>query len=393
LSRPVILPCEGFDLASIPSPCFVVDTASLTRNLEILDELRRRAGCDILLALKGFAMFSVFPLCRKYLSGTTASSLWEARLGREEFGDDESNGQVHACVPAYRADEFDELMGIVDHVTFNSFSQWRRFRDELRADHLDVQVAIRVNPEYSEIDTAIYDPCAPCSRLGVTRDQFLVEELDGVSGLHFHSLCEQGADVLERTLAAFVEKFGEFLPRMSWVNFGGGHHVTRADYDLDRAVRVISEFRERFDVEVFLEPGEAIGLETGVLVAEVLDVIHNRMPIAILDTSASTHMPDVLEMPYRPRIRGAGDPDEKAHTFRLGGLTCLAGDVIGDYSFDEPLEVGDRLIFEDMAHYTMVKTTNFNGVALPSIGIYHRGEDRFELVRSPKYTDYRDRLS
>jgi carboxynorspermidine decarboxylase len=381
-------PCEGLDLAALPSPCYVVDVACLRRNLEALAAVRERARCEILLALKGFAMFSVFPLCREHLSGSSASSLWEAQLGHDEFG-----GELHACVPAYRPDELARYLEIVDHLTFNSMSEWCRHRDAVRGAARRIQCAIRVNPACSFVSPPIYDPCGPRSRLGVTVEELRLDELDGISGLHFHALCEQGADVLERVLRVVEERFAGFLERVSWVNFGGGHHITRVGYDVDLLVAEIKRFRERWGVDVYLEPGEAIAINTGVLVATVLDVVQNEMPIAMLDTSASAHMPDVLEMPYRPVVRGAGEPGERAWTCRLGGGTCLAGDVIGDYSFDAPLEPGGRIVLEDMAHYTMVKNTTFNGVRLPSIATFDPDSGRIEVVREFSYEDYRGRLS
>lgn len=371
----------------IPTPCYVVDEAALVRNLKILDSVQQRTGCKILLALKGFAMFSLFPVIREYLCGIAASSVDEARLGREEFG-----REVHFCAPAFPDADFEEILSCCNHMVFNSFSFWKRYRPRIHASWKAVQCGIRVNPEHSEVRVPIYDPCGPCSRLGVTRSRFEPDGMEGISGLHFHTLCELNADALERTLPAFEEKFGEFLKDMEWVNFGGGHHITRSDYDVDLLCRLITGFKNRHPLEVYLEPGEAIALNTGVLVASVLDVFHNGMDIAILDTSASAHMPDVLEMPYRPVIEGAGTPGEFPFTYRLAGLTCLAGDVIGDYSFPDPLKVGDRLVFQDMAHYTMVKNNTFNGVRLPSIGILTSGGD-FRLVRKFDYTDYRNRLS
>ncbi len=376
-------------LAGAPTPCYIVDEAALERNLDVLDSVQRRTGCKILMALKGFAMFSVFPLIRRRLHGVAASSLDEARLGFEEFG-----GEVHLFSPAYSEAEIDELIAYSDHIVFNSISQWDRFKEKVFGAGKRVQCGIRVNPEHSEVRTPIYDPCAPFSRLGVTRANFRKEMLEGVSGLHFHTLCELNADSLARTLPVVEEKFGAFLERAEWVNFGGGHHITRPDYDVDLLCRLINDFRKRRPNvrEIYLEPGEAIALNTGVLAASVLDVVHNGMDIAILDASAAAHMPDVLEMPYRPEIMGAGRPGEHPHTYRLAGGTCLAGDVIGDYSFPEPLRAGSRLIFLDMAHYTMVKNNTFNGIRLPSIAIRDK-QGGVRIVRRFGYEDYKGRLS
>jgi carboxynorspermidine decarboxylase len=375
------------DLTSLPTPCYLIDEAALERNLLVLDGVQQRTGCKILMALKGFAMFSVFPLIRQYLHGVAASSLDEARLGAEEFGK-----EVHVYAAAYKDSQFPELLRYCRHVVFNSFSQWLRFKPMIAGLTPDVLCGIRVNPEHSEVKTTIYDPCGRFSRLGVTRREFRPDLLNGITGLHFHNLCELNADSLVRTLHAFENKFGEFLESMQWVNFGGGHHITRPDYDIDLLCNAIEDFRGRYPLEVYLEPGEAIALNTGVLVASVLDVMRNEMDIAILDTSAAAHMPDVLEMPYRPEIVGAGQPGEHRHSYRLGGLTCLAGDVIGDYSFPEPLEVGTKLIFMDMAHYTMVKNNTFNGVRLPSIAILDPHK-RIRLIREFGYEDYFCRLS
>jgi carboxynorspermidine decarboxylase len=377
------------DTTVIETPCYVVDEGRLEANLRRLDEVQTRTGCKILLALKGFAMFSTFPLIRRYLHGAAASSLSEARLAAEEF-----QREVHVYAPAYRQDEFPELIRCAHHMVFNSFNQWRTFKPAIERSGKPLRCGMRINPQHSEVKVALYDPCAAGSRLGVTPDQFRGQDLSGLSGLHFHTLCELNSDALERTLEAVEAKFGSYLAAMQWVNFGGGHHITRADYDVDRLCRVIQGFRQRHPhLEVYLEPGEAIALNTGVLVASVLDIVHNTLDIAILDTSAAAHMPDVLEMPYRPAIVGAGMPGELNFTYRLGGLTCLAGDVIGDYSFAERLKVGDKLVFLDMAHYTMVKNNTFNGVGLPSIALYQPGTGEVRVVRKFGYEDYRTRLS
>lgn len=370
---------------SIPTPCFVVSEAALRRNCETLAKVRARTGCKILLALKAFAMWRTFPLLRQYLDGVCASGPFEARLGREEFG-----GEVHVFAPAYSAHDIDELITVADHLVFNSCAQWQRHR--ARVPHA-LACGLRVNPEHSEAPVPQYSPCGPGSRLGIVRSQLDEAALAGISGLHFHALCEQNADALERTLQAFEEKFGDLIPRMRWINFGGGHHITRADYDVALLCRCIEQFRARHGIgEIYLEPGEAVALNAGVLVASVLDVTYNTMPLAILDTSASAHMPDVLEMPYRPAIVGAGAPGELAHTYRLGGLTCLAGDVIGDYSFAQPLRPGDRLVFLDMAHYSFVKTTMFNGVRHPALALEH-DHGAVEIIRNFTYADFKQRLS
>ena len=371
----------------IPTPCYVVDESRLLKNLKILEMVQERTGCRILLALKGFAMFSLFPVIREYLCGVAASSVDEARLGAEAFG-----GEVHFCAPAFPDAHFDELLSYCHHMVFNSFSFWNRYKTRIADSGRPVRCGIRVNPEHSEVKTPIYDPCGPGSRLGVTREQFDPGRLAGISGLHFHTLCELNADALARTLPVFEKKFGVYLADMEWVNFGGGHHITRDDYNVQLLCDVISDFSRRYSLQIYLEPGEAIALNTGVLMASVLDIVHNGMAIAILDTSAAAHMPDVLEMPYCPVVEGAGTPGEYPFTYRLAGLTCLAGDVIGDYSFTAPLQVGDRLIFHDMAHYTMVKNNTFNGVRLPSIGIL-TCDGEFRLIRQFGYTDYRNRLS
>lgn len=376
----------NLDFSLCPTPCYIVDERLLEKNLKILHSVQERTGCKILLALKGFSMFSVFPLVGKYLRGITASSLFEARLGYEEMGK-----EVHIYSPAYVEEEFDEIIKYCDHIVFNSFSQWNKYKERALKSG-KVECGIRINPEYSEIKTPIYDPCYQNSRLGVTLKNFSPDELEGISGLHFHTMCEQNSDTLERTIKVVDEKFGCYISKMKWINMGGGHHITRDDYDIDLLVDSIMHFKNKYGVEVYLEPGEAVALNTGFLVSTVLDIVNNGMDIAILDTSAACHMPDVLEMPYRPNIIGAGMPEEYEFTYRLGGPTCLAGDIIGDYSFRQPLKPGDKLVFCDMAHYTMVKNNMFNGVNLPSIAVFNE-KDGIRIIRKFGYEDYRSRLS
>ena len=370
----------------IRTPFFLVDESLLIKNLEILQSVQERAGCKILLAQKCFSMFSVYPLIGQYVSGTTASGLYEAKLGREYMGKEN-----HVYAAAYRDDEMDELISVSDHIIFNSFSQWERYGKAAKA--AGKSCGLRINPECSTQEGhEIYDPCAPFSRMGITLENFREDQLEGIDGLHFHTLCEQNADDLYRTIQAVEEKFGKFLHRMKWINFGGGHHITRKDYDIELLIDCVSQMKKTYDLEVYLEPGEAFALNAGYLVTSVLDVIQNGKEIAILDTSAACHMPDVLEMPYRPGIVGAGEAEQKACTYRLGGPTCLAGDVIGDYSFDQDLKVGDRLVFEDMAIYSMVKTNTFNGIRLPSIALLHR-DGTIEMIREFGYEDFKNRLS
>lgn len=370
-----------------PSPAYVVDERLVRRNLGILKDVSERAGCRILLAQKAFSMFSLYPLLWEGgLAGTAASGLYEARLGREEMG-----GEVHVFSPAYREEEFDAIAEIADHVVFNSFAQWRRFGP--RAVAAGCSCGLRLNPECSTQEGhAIYDPCAPGSRLGVTAANFEPEALAGIEGFHFHTLCEQDSDALEKTLDALEETFGAYLGRVKWINFGGGHHITREGYDIERLIRLIARVRARYGVEVYLEPGEAVVLNAGYLVCSVLDTLRNGVDIAILDASAACHMPDVLEMPYRPPLLNAGLPGERAHTYRLAGPTCLAGDVIGDYSFDAPLKAGDRLAFGDMALYTMVKNNTFNGMPLPAIAVIG-GDGALRVVKRFDYEDFKGRLS
>jgi carboxynorspermidine decarboxylase len=376
------------DLNRIPSPCFIVDKRALRENISIFDGIRKKTGVKILLALKGFAMFSVFDVLKPFLAGVCASSPHEARLGYEEMGK-----EVHSFAAAYSRRDLEDFLKWSDHIIFNSFSQWQQFNLPIKNASRAISCGIRINPEHSEGNVPIYDPCAFGSRLGVIRNHFKSHLLDGIEGLHFHTLCEHNADALERTLAKVEEKFGQFISRMKWVNFGGGHHITRSDYNVDLLCRLINEFKLKYkNKEIYIEPGEAIVFEAGYLVTSVLDIIQNDMPIAILDTSVAAHMSDVLEMPYRPEIINAGDPGEKAHSYRLGGLSCLAGDIMGEYSFDHPLSIGDKLVFTDMAHYSMVKTNTFNGIRLPSIAWYDQ-TDELCIVRNFDYKDYRNRLS
>ena len=371
---------------TISTPYFLVDETRLVQNLEILRQVADQAGCKILLAQKAFSMFSCYPLLRRYLAGSTASGLYEARLGKEHFG-----GETHVFSPAYKPEEFQELLNYADHFVFNSPRQLQKFGPAAKA--AGKAVGLRVNPECSTQEGhAIYDPCAPGSRLGTTLANFDESLLPLLDGLHFHTLCEQNSDDLETTVATFEEKFGRYLHGLKWINLGGGHHITRKDYDRERLVRIVKHLKDTYQVEVYLEPGEAVVLNAGFLVTSVLETLHNGMNIAILDTSAACHMPDVLEMPYRPPLKNSGESGEKAYTYRLGGPTCLAGDVIGDYSFDAPLNEGDRLVFEDMALYTMVKTNTFNGMPLPAI-VWRDANGQEKLVKAFGYEDFKNRLS
>lgn len=386
----------GFDPGRVPSPCFVVDEAAVERNLRILADVQARSGAKVLLALKAFSMFSLGPLVARYLSGICASGINEARLGFEEYGGREQGMEVHTFSAAYTAADLEEILKISHHVVFNSLSQWQRFQSlvqEYRGKRPSLEFGLRINPEHSEGAAEIYDPCAPGSRLGIIRAQLGDSLPEGISGLHFHTLCEQDFLPLQRTIAAVEAGFGDMLHGLKWVNFGGGHHITREDYQRDALIAEIKRFSEKYDVQVYLEPGEAIAIHTGVLVSEVLDLTWNAMPLAILDTSATCHMPDTLEMPYRAHIVGSGEKGELAHSYRLGGQTCLAGDVMGDYSFAQPLTVGQRLMFDDMSHYTMVKTSTFNGIDLPGIALWNSETDSLRIVKSFGYDDFRCRLS
>lgn len=381
---------------NVKTPCYLVEEELLRRNAEILHSVEERTGAHVLLAQKAFSMFSVYPLLRNYLSGTTASGVYEARLGYEEFG-----RETHVFSPAYTEQDLKELMTICDHIVFNTPKQIRKFRSLRARSSKKPSFGLRLNPEYSEIKTDIYNPCFANSRLGTTLSELAVSEdiLFDIDGLHFHTMCEQNSDTLKRTLQVIEEKFGSYLRRkeITWVNFGGGHHITRPDYDMECLINCILHIKETYQVEVYLEPGEAVGLNTGFLVSAVLELHKNGMELAIMDTSAACHMPDVLEMPYRPELIGtdgqlAGKAGEKAYTYRLGGPTCLAGDIIGDYSFDEPIKEGDKLIFCDMAHYSMVKNNTFNGMRLPDI-LYRHKTGEIETIKTFGYEDFKDRLS
>ena len=395
---------QHFDAQRVPSPCFVVDECAVEKNLQILQRVKAASGAKILLALKAFSMFSLAPLITHYLDGCCASGLYEAMLARHEFGGNKTGAdkrEVHVYSPAFNPTDFDALCGFVDHIVFNSFSQWRHFQHRVSAIEKmrsPLHCGLRINPMWSTTDTEIYDPCAPGSRLGITAEIFHdtvrnSNDLNGINGLHFHTLCEQGFAPLAQTLDVVEQQFGDYLSGMNWLNCGGGHHITQSDYDIDGLIERIKQIQRKYDLQVYLEPGEAIAINTGVLVSEVLDITRNQVDVVILDTSATCHMPDTLEMPYRADIFGAGSQGEKLHNYRLGGQTCLAGDVIGDYSFDKPLRVGRRLVFDDMAHYTMVKTTTFNGIQLPAIAIWNSRTDALRVVRQFGYQDFRQRLS
>ena len=373
----------------VETPCYLISEEVIRRNCAVLDSVQQRSGARILLALKAFALPAFFPLIRKTLHGVCASGPIEARIGREEFG-----REVHTYAPAYTAAQMGRVICYSDHILFNSLNQWRQYREEIRAAGRGIEVGLRVNPGHSEVAVDLYNPCLPGSRFGLQPEDLKEVDLTGIDGLHFHALCEQNADVLERVLASFERLYGEYLPRMRWVNFGGGHHITAEDYDVDLLCSLITAFRKRYnDIPVYLEPGEAVVLNSGVFITTVLDIIDNGMKIAIVDSSAETHMPDVLAMPYRPAIIGADQAGVLPHTYRLGGISCLAGDVIGDYSFDEPLRPGDRLVLLDMALYSFVKNTTFNGVELPALITFSQTTDTVTVVRRFGYEDYKSRVS
>lgn len=379
------------DLSRVPSPAFVVDRVAIERNLKILKYVADQSGAKVLAALKAFSMWRLGELTSQYLHGTCSSGLHEARLGKEHY-----SGEVHVFSAAFAEHDLREILTFADHVVFNTCGQWQRFQPMIQAalaERPSMEFGLRINPEHSEGEVPIYDPCAPGSRLGIPRSQLDESTLDGITGLHFHTLCEQDFLPLERTLKAVEERFGDLLHRMKWVNFGGGHHITKPGYQIEALIEAIKAFSAKYDVQVYLEPGEAVAIGSGVLVSEVLDIGWNHLPQAILDTSATCHMPDTLEMPYRAEIIGSGQPNELANTYRLGGLTCLAGDVMGDYSFAEPLQIGQRLMFGDMSHYTMVKTSTFNGTRLPALVLWDSNTDEVEVLREFDYDDFKHRLS
>ena len=374
-------------LSTLPSPCWLLEEEKLQKNLELISNIKKQSGAKILLALKGYALWKSFPLIKPYLDGCCASGLHEAKLADETFGK-----EVHTYSPAFKEEEIEEIANISRHLVFNSPAQFHQFALKAKSINPDLSLGLRVNPEYSESPKEIYNPCGLYSRLGTTLENMDETILEHCDGLHFHALCEQDSSALENVLRNFEEKFGTYIPQMKWINFGGGHHITREGYDTQKLIELIKAFKVKYDVEVYLEPGEAIGWQTGPLITTVLDIVHNGMDIAILDSSAEAHMPDTIIMPYRADVRDASEAGEKAYTYRLAGNTCLAGDIMGDYSFDAPLKIGDKVIFEDQMHYTMVKATTFNGVKLPSIAI-KRVDGSVDVVREFGYEEFKNRLS
>ena len=374
-------------LDNVKTPCYICEEVLLEKNLKLLDYVQKESGAKIILALKGFAMWSTFSQIKEYLHGCTASGLHEAKLAYEKFG-----GEVHTYSPAYKDEDIDEISKISNHVVFNSPSQLFKYTSRVKEVNPEASISLRINPEHSASPKEIYNPCGIYSRLGTSLANFDEEVLKYIDGLNFHALCEQGADELEDVLNVFEDKFSKYFNKLKYINFGGGHHITKEGYDVEKLIKIIKEFKTKYNVEVYLEPGEAIGWETGVLVSSVLDIVDNGMKIAILDTSAEAHMPDTLAMPYRADIRGSGESGEKEFTYRLGGNTCLAGDIMGDYSFDKALKIGDKVVFEDQIHYTFVKNTTFNGIKLPSLVIKRR-DGILDIVKEFGYEEYKNRLS
>ena len=378
----------ALNLDQLKTPCYICEEELLEANLQILNRVQQESGAKIILALKGYAMWSTSPQIANYLHGCTASGLNEALLAREEM-----NKEVHTYSPAFKAEEIEQIAEISDHIVFNSPAQLHRFYQQVKNTKPFISIALRVNPEASCSPVDLYNPCAPYSRLGTTIENFDESLLDKLDGLTFHALCEQNVDALQVVLESFEDKFGAYIAKMKYINFGGGHHITREDYDVDGLIDLIKSFRQRYNhIPVYLEPGEAVGWQVGYLVSTVLDIQHNGMDLAILDTSAEAHMPDTLAMPYRAEVRGAGEANQKAYTYRLGGNTCLAGDIMGDYSFDQPLKIGDKIIFEDQIHYTFVKNTTFNGINLPSLALLTK-DQQLKIIKNFAYQDYKNRLS
>jgi len=377
----------NIDYTSLPSPCWILEEEKLIQNLQRLSYIKQQSGAKILLALKGYALWKSFPTIAPYLDGCCASGLHEAKLAQETF-----HKEVHTYAPAFKEEEFEEIATISQHLVFNSPTQFKYFATKAKKINPSLSLGLRVNPEYSQAPKEIYNPCASYSRLGTTLQNFDSSILTSCEGLHFHALCEQDSDALENVLQHFEKKFQEYIPQMKWINFGGGHHITRKDYDIEKLITLIKKFKAKYHVEVYLEPGEAIAWQTGTLVTTVLDIIHNGLDIAILDSSAEAHMPDTIIMPYCAEVKNASKAGEKKYTYRLAGNTCLAGDIMGDYSFDQALKIGDKVIFKDQMHYTMVKATTFNGIKLPSIAI-KKVEGNIEIVREFGYEDFKQRLS
>lgn len=394
----------------IPTPSYVLEEEKFIKNLEILNSVSKASGAKVLIALKGYAFWRSFEIARDYLDGCCASGFNEAMLAFEEFGGREIQKEICVFSPAYKQTDIDRLLPIATHIIFNSFNQWQKYKCHIEAKNIQlkklgfstIKVGLRLNPLYSEVSPEIYNPCISGSRLGITPSEFEkgVSKfgLEGITGLHFHTHCEQNSDVLERTLKYVIKHFHSYIDKMEWMNFGGGHHITRKDYDISKLISIIKDFKQSYnDIEVFLEPGEAVGWESGFLIAEVLDIIHNEFDIAILDVSAAAHMPDCLEMPYRPNVKKISKDSiesdkgikQAIYQYRFGGATCLAGDIIGDYSFDTPLKIGDKILFEDMIHYTIVKNNTFNGVALPSLAKISK--DKFEILKTFDFGDYKNR--
>lgn len=371
----------------VHTPCYITDVNKLKKNTTLLHQIQLDTGCKILLAQKAFSLFAAYPYIQEDLAGTTSSGLYEAKLGREYFGK-----EVHVFSPAYTETDFTQLLDIADHIVFNSFAQWHKYETQVQEAPRKISCGIRINPGYAEVETDLYNPCIPGSRMGVPLEQMETQGFNGLDGIHFHTMCEQNSDVLERTLDHVIPQFDPWLKRSKWINFGGGHHITRPDYDVDKLVQCIRRVQVLYPAQIYLEPGEAVALQAGYLVASVVDIVHNGIDIAILDASAACHMPDVLEMPYRPDVIGSGQPHEKTYTYRFAGNTCLAGDVIGDYSFDTPLHPGDRVVFCDMAIYSMVKNNTFNGMPLPDILLYLPNHE-LQLVKHFGYQDFLSRLS